>query len=188
MVNLNGVTISHYVPGRVRVRIVELKRNESLAQKIRTYASGMELVDNIEVNTLTGSVLVEYDPEKKDDIKNLVQQAKQFNLLPEEIELEQLHKIIDGKENPREISEEIRFFFSKANDQVKNWTGDRAGLNDLIPLGLFGLGIRSLLIAENITGPPWHTYLWFAFSTFLILNPKGSFYEDNESKLHAPSA
>jgi len=177
MVNFDGINISHFIPGRVRLRVQQLKKNEDLANQIRNYASGMDLIEKLEINTLTGSVLIEYNPEQKEEIKQLLYQAKRFNLIPEDLEMDKIHAILEGKEDPSnfsgDFSEDTRFFFKQLNNKVRSWTGDAAGLNELIPIGLFGMGIRSLLVAETLAGPPWHTYFWYAFSTFLILNPAG---------------
>jgi hypothetical protein len=189
MFSFDGVTITHFIRGRVRLRITHLKKNEDLADKVRNYASGMDLVENLEINTLTGSILVEYDPEKKEDIKKLFKQAKQFNLIPDEIKLEDIHQILEGKKHPADFAEQVRFFFKQINNEVKTLTGNRVGLNDLVPIGLLGLGIRSLMAAEALTGPPWHTYFWYAFSSFLIFNPSNSNSDgqNEENELHAAS-
>src|SRR5690625_4035943 len=102
MFKLNGLAISHFMPGRFRVRIKQLKKNESLADQIRNYASGLELIDNVEVNTLTGSVLVEYEPDKKGELNQLFEQARQFNLIPEGITIERVHAILEGRESINE--------------------------------------------------------------------------------------
>jgi hypothetical protein len=45
-----------------------------------------------------------------------------------------------------------------------------ADLGILVPLALGVLGVRSLLVSEKTLFPSWHDYLWFAFSTYFILN------------------
>lgn len=51
----------HHVPGRLRVKIAWLKHQEHQAEKIRNLFSGLYGIDNIAVNTLTGSVVLNYD-------------------------------------------------------------------------------------------------------------------------------
>ncbi len=43
-------------------------------------------------------------------------------------------------------------------------------LSLLLPLTLLFLGGRSLFSSKEISFPAWYDYLWFGFSTFLMLN------------------
>ena len=43
-------------------------------------------------------------------------------------------------------------------------------LNLLLPLTLLFLGVRSLTTSKETLFPAWYDYLWFAFSTFVMLN------------------
>ncbi len=186
MFKLNGLVISHFIPGRFRVRIKQLKKNEGLAEQIRGYASGLELIDKVEVNTLTGSVLIEYNPDKKHELEQLFEQARQFNFIPEEMTIEQVHAILDGRESIGEhshtLADGVASFFNRLNEQVKYWSGNNVTLQQLLPISLFGLGIRQLLTAENVMGPPWHAYFWYAFSTFFMFIPYNEDQNDKSSR------
>ncbi len=52
----------HHVPGRLRIKIDELKHQEHQAKKIRNLFHGLYGIDKSSVNTLTGSVVLYYDP------------------------------------------------------------------------------------------------------------------------------
>ena len=52
----------HYVPGRLRIRIPRLKRNAEEARILTKALSRVSGVRSVEVNLLTGSLLVHYDP------------------------------------------------------------------------------------------------------------------------------
>ncbi|HYW36192.1 MAG TPA: hypothetical protein VE868_12340 [Balneolaceae bacterium] len=188
MFDLEGISIPHFIPGRIRVRIQQLKDNDELAENIRNYTSEMEFVEKLEINTLTGSVLIEYDSGQKEEIKKLFEQAKNLNLIPDKIDIDQFHAILEGEKLISDFSEDVRFFFKKLNGEIKEFTGNSVTLGELIPIGLFGLGLRSLLLAESIAGPPWHTYFWYAFSTFLILNPSTKDGTNKDEELHAASS
>jgi hypothetical protein len=43
-------------------------------------------------------------------------------------------------------------------------------LNLLLPLTLLFLGARSLFTSKETHFPAWYDYLWFGFSTFVMLN------------------
>lgn len=52
----------HSVPGRLRVKIPQLKNNLPGCQEVQALLLGLEGVQDVEANCLTGSVLVRYDP------------------------------------------------------------------------------------------------------------------------------
>jgi hypothetical protein len=51
----------HHVPGRLRVKSANLKRNEHHARRVSDYLLGIDGVLQAEVNVLTGSLLIHYD-------------------------------------------------------------------------------------------------------------------------------
>ncbi len=51
----------HDVPGRLRVRIPRLKRSNDTAEAIRRILASIEGIDSTAINTLTGSVVVNYN-------------------------------------------------------------------------------------------------------------------------------
>ncbi|AEB08098.1 HMA2 domain-containing protein [Desulfobacca acetoxidans] len=59
--DLNGIQISHFIPGRVRLKSLLIKGNLSLAQKIMELFSAIPGIREVEANHLTGSLLVVYD-------------------------------------------------------------------------------------------------------------------------------
>ena len=52
----------HHVSGRLRVKIAGIKNQEHQAKKVRNLFSGLYGIDKISVNTLTGNVVLYYDP------------------------------------------------------------------------------------------------------------------------------
>lgn len=53
----------HDVPGRLRIKIPHLRRNIRLAQELHRLLNSLSGVESTTANTVTGSVLVRYDPE-----------------------------------------------------------------------------------------------------------------------------
>jgi len=51
----------HHVPGRLRIRIPELKRNPAMADSLITKLESTTGVSSVVANSLTGSVLIHYD-------------------------------------------------------------------------------------------------------------------------------
>lgn len=53
----------HAVPGRLRIKIPNMRRNIRLAQEVNHRLNGLFGVESTSANTLTGSVIVCYDAE-----------------------------------------------------------------------------------------------------------------------------
>jgi copper chaperone CopZ len=56
----------HHVPGRLRVRSPEIKRNDARAVVLQACLEQIEGVECVMVNTVTGSVTVNYDKSATD--------------------------------------------------------------------------------------------------------------------------
>ena len=52
----------HQLPGRIRVRSSELKRNDFLANEIKSAIMDVFGIESVRINTITGSILVFYNP------------------------------------------------------------------------------------------------------------------------------
>jgi hypothetical protein len=53
----------HEIPGRLRVKIPNLKRNPQSARDIQVFLKNLPGIESISTNTVTGSIIVRYDPE-----------------------------------------------------------------------------------------------------------------------------
>jgi Heavy metal associated domain 2 len=174
------VELTHYIPGRVRVRISKVKGNASLAEEIRQNFSAIAGIHKVEANPLTGSVLVEYDPQTVGSLGSLIDMADTFGVLPGGLDSENIEQLLDdlmnglqkgaSEETPGGLDSGIKGFFGLLNDDVARLTGGAADLRTLVPLMLFGFGLRDLLFSEKLTPPTWYNYFWFAFGTFNALN------------------
>lgn len=59
---LNQVSISSYLPGRIRLYAKKLVHNEPLSQEVRQYFATIPEIQNVNINTRTGSILITYEP------------------------------------------------------------------------------------------------------------------------------
>ena len=50
-----------FTPGRIRLRLKELKKN-AVAENVKTRISEVPGITGVEINTVTGSILIEYNP------------------------------------------------------------------------------------------------------------------------------
>jgi hypothetical protein len=60
--DLNGIKISSYIPGRIRLKAAQIKGDPALAGRITELFSAIQGINHVEVNPLTGSLLVLFNP------------------------------------------------------------------------------------------------------------------------------
>lgn len=52
----------HHIPGRLRIKTPYVKRNQRVAEGVKTALAAIRGIRLISINTLTGSIVVQYDP------------------------------------------------------------------------------------------------------------------------------
>jgi hypothetical protein len=177
----SAIQIVHFLPGRVRVKLPRLKGNASLAGEVERTLTALQGIRQVETSTTTGSVLVLYEPRLPESLDleavgSLMELAHTLGLSFEDVDMDALqhwlHTVANGThaETPTALGSNIAAFFDNVNAGVTQITGGWGELRVLVPLTLAFLGLRSLLFTENPPFPTWYDYLWFAFSTFVVLN------------------
>lgn len=58
------IQIVHAIPGRVRLKIADIKNNPSLVRLIKNRLSAIAGIKRVEGNPITGTVLVQFDPQR----------------------------------------------------------------------------------------------------------------------------
>ncbi len=61
MQNRTDIHITHFLPGRVRLRVGAIKGNREFAERLRTAFLTVPGLTDLTYNTTTGSVLILYD-------------------------------------------------------------------------------------------------------------------------------
>jgi heavy-metal-associated domain-containing protein len=179
----SGIQIVHSLPGRVRVKLPRLKGNASLAGEVERTLAALEGVCHVETSTTTGSVLVLYEPRllvslDHEAVGSLRELAHMLGLSFEDSDRDFLWHLVHAAANgtgtraetPTTLGSTITAFFDAVNAGVTQITNGWGELQTLVPLTLAFLGLRSLLLTDNLPFPTWYDYLWFAFSTFVVLN------------------
>lgn len=71
----------HNVPGRLRLKSPLIKKNENVADEIKKTLSTMSGIATIDINLLTGSLLVNYNPKTTShkDIISILQRKGYFD-------------------------------------------------------------------------------------------------------------
>jgi len=70
------------VPGRIGLRISALKSNRAYAQQVQHTLSDVNGIGEVDINALTGSVLISYDPQSFGQESCQMLLAKLMKLFP----------------------------------------------------------------------------------------------------------
>jgi len=145
--------VSHSIDGRIRVRSEQLK-TEKIGQLVTIQLTKIDGIEKVKPTTITGSLLVEYDPNKID--KELLIGAI-IKLIGLEEQMLQLQR--------SKVYEEI----SQANHAVNQAMLDKtSGLMDvrtMLPLSFIGMATYKILSTGQITTPSSVTMLWWAYNS-----------------------
>ena len=199
--------IAHHVPGRLRFRIPDAKGNPERLEQARTALAILEGVRSVDVNPLTGSVVIEYDPEDYEDFQHEVcQHCIQENICNMHAQVPpalaqpvppKLGKIDDTLDK---VESEARFLASRSTTakaivdflrecdiKVKQVTNNAVDLKVLVPLGLAAYSI--VIMELTAATPMWATLGLFSFNHFLELHSheEQSAAEQNGSQGRQPA-
>lgn len=173
---LEDVKVVHAIPGRIRLKVSELKGNSALALAVQDRLSSVRAVDWVETNPVTGSVLLVYDVGQVASFDSAHALSEVLTPLFPTLDAEQIQARLSRPPNgsrsqdSSSLDKRISVFLGNLNVSVGSVTGG-TDLKVLLPVVLFCLGIRGLLASEKLPFPAWYDFLWFAFGTFLALNP-----------------
>lgn len=171
--SIAGIKLVHAIRGRVRVKISQLRDNPEFAREICQRLSGVRGIRRIEANPLTGSLLVLYDPEEMTSLESLFALSEIVTPLFPGLDMAQLEEWLgqsgNGSGATASLASGISSGLGTLNARVGKATGG-IDLKLLLPLTLFVLGVRGLLVAKNVPFPAWYDLWWFSFGTFFMLN------------------
>jgi hypothetical protein len=172
--SIAGIKLVHAIPGRVRVKIARLRDNPEFAREICQRLSGVRGIRRIEANPLTSSLLVLYDPEEMTSLDSLFALAEIVTPLFPGLDMAQLAEWLGRSGNglgpAPSLARGISSGLGTLNARVGRATGG-IDFKFLLPLILFVLGVRGLLVAKMAPFPAWYDLWWFSFGTFYMLNP-----------------
>jgi hypothetical protein len=172
------VTIAHAIPGRVRLKIAQLRHDAAFADELRQRLTSIEEVQQVEINARTGSVVLLYDAAMLSASDSLHTLAESLTALFPGLTAEDLNAFASLSTNGAAaaaipaVGRGVRTFFAEINENIERVTGGSVDLKVLLPLALFTLGVRSLLKSDKLISPMWYDFLWFAFGAYFMLNPK----------------
>lgn len=170
---LTGVRVVHAIPGRIRLKIAQVRDNPPLAAAVEEHLGRLPGVVRVEANAVTGSVLVLFQDGMATTDDSLGLLSARWPAELGTFELAAVNGSNGGSGNGHNgtsaVDQRIVEFFGSLNQGVEQVTSG-VDLRLLVPLGLFFLGVRSLLFTEKLPGPNWYDFFWFSLSTFFMLN------------------
>ncbi len=167
------ITVIHAMPGRIRVRVPELKANPDLAATLQDRLASLPGLQQLQVNPIARSLRMHYDPAHEDTFLEALGRALPELDLSESSATRWAPSNNGATSDPR-VAENIVAFFRALNSKVGEGAGG-VDLKVLLPLVLAGLGVgdlvRRAILTRKLPVPNWYELFWFAFATFFVLNP-----------------
>jgi hypothetical protein len=169
-----GTRVVHISPGRIRLKVAGVKDNPALAGEIRRRLTTTRGVQHVETNPLTGSVLVLYDAAGVPSSDSFLALADSLAALLPGTDVRKLAETwlaqaSNGRTPTPSLAHDIAEILGAVNSRVEKATGG-LDLKVLLPLSLFFLGVRSVVVSRPLPVPTWYDFLWFALGTFVMLN------------------
>jgi hypothetical protein len=159
--------VTHQTPNRLRIRIPAKKGDVTFFSSLKELLSGYPGVDRVQVNPVTGSVLLVHGI----DAATLKQLATRFGLV-------QLQAPTPRKAT---LNQRVITSFRHWDEQVRVATGGEWDIPSLAFLSLIGAGVYQLSVG-NFIAPAWYTAFWYASSIILsVQSTKGNEGPDNST-------
>lgn len=143
--------VFHGMPRRLRIKIPSKKGCKSYFSDLSDGLSRCPGVECVQVNPVTGSVMVMYDG----DIKALADYARTNGLFS-------LQRATPVK---RTLFQEVAATFQSYNRNLKQMTGGEVDIPGLVFLSLLVSGIWQIA-RGNLVMPAWYTAFYYALGVF----------------------
>jgi hypothetical protein len=149
---LPAARISHRSTGRLRVKIPSKKGDHAYLLSIKEHFSGLDSIEAVEINPLTGSVLIMH----RSDEKIIAEYARANNLFD----------LQGHNSSPAGLQRRISGAFDSLDSGLKTATGGEIDIGGLAFLVLMGVGVYQVSVG-NLTALPWYAAFWYALNIFL---------------------
>lgn len=144
--------ICHQSLQRLRIKIASRKGNSEYFENLQTTLTHFKTFDRLEVNPLTGSVLIADNDIDTDDLAAYARAHQIFNLTdPGDSRSPMTNQLVTGLDN--------------VNTTIHRLTSGKMDLAGILLFVLLFSGL-SQLIRGNLRMPPWYTAFWYAFGIY----------------------
>jgi hypothetical protein len=159
-----SLRVIHHLPGRFRVQAPELQDNPATLDRIERDMSALAGIRTASGNRVTGTVLVEYDPQSHEE-SILVERIAHASGL----RIAKVGAWGMGAPVPA-IADAIQEPFERLNAGIFDVTKGNLDLRYLVPLLFAGYGTLKLLRQGPVPAIPWYLFYWWSFRMFVLLN------------------
>jgi hypothetical protein len=163
--------VHHHIPGRLRLRIPGAKGEEDALREISSAIARAPGISQVEYNSITGSILIQYSPEHYRNLRSLESGLSASavpiavnNSYPAHDERHHRHRQSGRSVSARKVDS----FFKQIDQEIRRATDNEVDLKFILPFGVGVLGLVALRYSS--TTPLWLTLLIFAFNSFLGLH------------------
>jgi hypothetical protein len=166
--DLAGIELRHAIPGRIRLRIPAIKGKSDLLHEVQRQLSALPVIRHVDVNPVTASVLVLYDPADSAAIaqlSRLIIPGLDFDAMPAPGDLADSAGLA-----PPPPGEAVLALGRRLNRRIEAATGGTVDLKFLVPASLVVGAVARIIAARKVPSPTWYDFLWFAFGTYFTLN------------------
>jgi len=151
---LPGAYVCHYAAHRLRIRITSRKGNVGYFEKLAGALAGLQQFERLEVNALTGSVLI---VDRRLDVGEIAAFAKERQLFD-----------LTGESDARSpVTAQLVSHLENLNVNIRRLTTGEMDLAGILLLFLLITGLTELLRGK-IQMPPWYTAFWYAFGIYKL--------------------
>ncbi len=159
----------------MRIRLPRSHRDPRLLEELCEFARQLGGVREVEINPVTGSLLVHYHPESHEQMRNLIKHSAQtapFAAPPELTEADDLAEKIEKEAEFLAAHSELALHVVNAvkslNSGIREATGNTVDLKVLLPAGL---AVWAFFKAgAEVATPLWVTLAIFSFNSFVSLH------------------
>jgi hypothetical protein len=151
---LPGAFICHQSPRRLRIKIASQKGNVEFFDQLQNTLARLQTFDRLEVNALTGSVLL---VDKNLNVDHIAEHARDLRLFD----------LMDQNDSRSSITTQLVSNLGDLNNSIRRLTSGEIDLVGSLLLVLLISGLTEL-IRGNLRMPPWYTTFWYAFGLYKL--------------------
>src|ERR1700761_1158973 len=188
MTTTMNVQVAHQVPGRIRLKVPNVKDNPELVDQIKQMFNVIPGIEGVTVNPTTGSVVLQYDTDKHDEFHGHLENHTGGHERPPNNEIDALaNKIGQEAEFLAEHSHAAKAvvdFFKETDKQIKLATHNVIDLKILLATGIAGFTIFE--VGASAATPVWVTLAIFGLNHMIQANSPDAQEDDEGEPAVAP--
>ncbi len=159
--------VGHLSPGRLRVKIPSRKGDTDFFSSIQLQLSGLPGIESVNVNPLTGSVLLIHST----DAHLIIDYAGANNFFT-----------IKKLETPSsDLYQEVSKVYNNLDGQTKGLLGGGINVASLASVALIIAGVYQISVG-NLTALPWYVAIYYGIEFFLKSKPMDKLVEPSVMK------